>query len=77
MDSQGGEDHAFVDDFFGGFAEVFVGVFLHLAHDQFLIQRAAVDADAHGLVVVARDFADGGKLFVAALAGAHVAGIDA
>ena len=74
---QGGEDHALVDDFFGGFAEVLVGVFLHLAHDQFLIERAAVDADAHGLVVVARDFADGGELLVAALAGADVAGIDA
>ncbi len=74
---QGGEDHALVDDFFGGFAEVLVGIFLHLAHDQLLIERAAVDADAHGLVVVTRDFADGGELLVAALPGAHVAGIDA
>ena len=47
--------------------EVLVGVLLHLAHHEFLIQRAAVDADAHGLAVVARHFADGGELFVAAL----------
>ena len=46
-------------------------------HDQLLIQRAAIDADAHRLAVVARDFANGGELFVAALAGADVAGIDA
>ncbi len=65
---EGGKDHALVDDFFGSFAEVLVGVFLHLAHHEFLIQRAAVHADAHGLVVIARDFADGGKLLVAALA---------
>ena len=72
-----GEHHALVDDFFGRLAEVAVGVFLHLAHDQLLIERAAVDADAHGLAVVARDLADGGELLVAALAVADVAGIDA
>ena len=71
------EHHALVDDFFGGLAEVLVGVLLHLAHHQFLIERAAVHADAHGLAVVARDFADGGELLVAALAVADVAGIDA
>ncbi len=58
-------------------AEIAVGVLLHFAHDQLLIERAAVDADAHGLAVVARHFADGGELFVAALPGADVAGIDA
>ena len=72
-----GEHHALVDDFFGSFAEVLVGVFLHLAHDQLLIERAAIHADAHGLAVVARDFADGGELLVAPLAVADVAGIDA
>ena len=50
------------------FAEIFVGVLLHFVHDELLIERAAIDADAHGLAVVARDFADGGKLLVAALA---------
>ncbi len=54
-----------------------VGIFLHLAHDQLLIERAAIDADAHGLGVIAGDGADGGELLVAALAGADVAGIDA
>ena len=77
MDSQRGKHHALVDDFFGGLAEILVGVLLHLAHHQFLIERAAIHADAHGLAVVARDFADGGELLVAALAVAHVAGIDA
>ncbi len=72
-----GEHHALVDDFFGSLAEVVVGVLLHLAHDQFLIERAAVYADAHGLAVVARHFADRRELLVAALAVAHVAGIDA
>ncbi len=73
----GGKHHALVDDLFGGEAEDAVGVLLHLAHDQLLIERAAVDADAHGLAVVAGDAADGGELLVAALAGADVAGIDA
>ena len=42
-----------------------------------MIERAAIDADAHGLAVVARDLADGRELLVAALAVADVAGIDA
>ena len=71
------EDHAFVDDLFGVLAEILIGVFLHLAHDQLLIERAAIHADAHGLSVVARHFANGGELFIAALAGADVAGVDA
>ena len=45
--------------------------------DQLLIQRAAVDADAHRLAVVAGDLADRRELFVAALAGADVARVDA
>src|SRR4029077_14143157 len=69
--------HAIVDNLFGFFSQVLVGVLLHLLHDELLIQRAAVDADADGLAVVARDFANGGKLFVATLARAHVAWIDA
>src|SRR4029077_18224795 len=62
---------------FGILAEILVGILLHFAHDQFLIERAAVDADAYGLSVITRDFADGGELLVAALTGADVAGIDA
>src|SRR5579859_2078453 len=74
---QGGEDHALIDDVFGFFAEIFVGVFLHFGHDELLIQRAAVDADADRLSIVHSDFADSRKLFVATLACADVAGIDA
>ncbi len=72
-----GKHHALVDDLFGGLAEVAVGVLLHLAHDQFLIERTAIHADADRLAVVARNFADRGELLVAALAVAHVSGIDA
>jgi hypothetical protein len=72
-----GKHHAIVDDLFGVEAQVAVGVFLHLAHDQLLIERAAIDADAHGLAVVDRDFADRRELFVAARARAHVPRIDA
>ena len=74
---QGGNDHALVDDFFRLFAEIFVGIFLHLAHDELLIEGAAVHADANGLAVITRDFADGGELFIPTLAGADVARIDA
>src|SRR5256884_2877975 len=41
------------------------------------VERAAVYPDAHGFAVVARDLADGGELFVAALPGADIARIDA
>ena len=57
--------------------ELAVGVLLHLRDDELLVERAAVDADAHRLVVIARDAADRRELLVAALAGADVAGIDA
>ena len=72
-----GVHHAVVDDLFGVEAEVAVGVLLHLAHDQLLIERAAIDADAHRLAVVHGDFADRGELLVAPRSRAHVAGIDA
>jgi len=42
-----------------------------------LIERAAVDADADRFAVVHGYFADGGELFIAALACADIAGIDA
>ena len=48
--------------------EIAVGVLLHLREDELLVERAAVDADAHGLAVVARDAADRRELLVAALA---------
>ena len=74
---QRGNHHAIVDDLFRFFAEIFVRVLLHLAHNQLLIERAAIHADANGLAVVPRDLADSGELLIAALSRAHVAGIDA
>ncbi len=74
---QRGKHHAVVDDLFGFLAEILVGVLLHLLHDQFLIQGAAIHADADRFAVIDGDFADGGELFVAALSRADVAGIDA
>jgi hypothetical protein len=72
-----GEHHALIDDLFGAETEIAVGILLHLAHDQLLIEGAAIDADAHGFCVVTSDSADGGELLVAAFAGTDVAGIDA
>ena len=60
------QHHALVDDLLGGPAEIAVGVLLHLREDQLLVERAAVDADAHRLVVVHRHLADGRELLVAA-----------
>ena len=72
-----GLHHAVVDDLFGVEAQFAVGILLHPAHHQLLIERAAIDADAHRLSIVHGDLADGGKLLVAPRARAHVAGIDA
>ena len=74
---QRGEDHALIDDFFRGLTEILFRVLLHFLHHKLLIERAAIDADADGFAVVARHFANGGELFVAALAVADVAWIDA
>ena len=71
------DHHALVQDLLRGSAERAIGVLLHLRHDELLIERAAVDADAHGSVVVASDLADGRELLVAAPARADVARIDA
>src|SRR5690348_339020 len=54
-----------------------VRILLHLAHHELLIERAAVDANAHRLAVIARDFADRRKLLVATLTMAYIAGVDA
>ena len=54
-----------------------VGVLLHLRHDQLLIERAAIDADADGPAVIDGHLADGRELLVAPSPGADVAGIDA
>ena len=71
------QHHAVVDDLFRRLAEVLVGVLLHLGHDQLLIERAAVDADAHRLLILDRDRADHRELLVAPLARADVARVDA
>ena len=68
--------HALVDDVVGGEAQALVGVLLHAAHDQLLVEGAAVDADADRLALVAGDLADGRELLVAPLAGADVARVD-
>jgi hypothetical protein len=73
---QGTQDHALVDDLFRFLAEIPVSVLLHFLHDQFLVQGAAIDANANRFTVVASDFADRRKLFVTALTGADVARID-
>jgi len=73
----GGLHHAVVDDLFGVEAEIAVRILLHLAHDQFLVERAAIDADPDGLAVIHGDFADRCELFVAADSGADIARVDA
>ena len=73
----GGDHHALVQDVLRTPAQVAVGVLLHLGNDEFLVERSAIDADTHGLAVIDGHLADGGELFIAATAGADVAGIDA
>ena len=69
--------HAVVNDLFGVEAKVAVGVLLHLAHNQFLIERAAINANPDRLAVIHGDFADRSELFVAAGSGADISRIDA
>src|SRR5436190_23528366 len=70
------ENHALVDDLFGGESAVAISVLLHPGEDELLVERAAVHADPDGLVPVARDAADCRKLLVPAFAGPDVARID-
>ena len=70
------DHHALVEDLFGGPAETPRCVLFHLRDDELLIERAAVDADAHRLAVVDGDLADRGELLVAPPPGADVARID-
>ena len=71
------DNHVLVDDLLGGPAEIAVGVLLHLGGHQLLVERAAVDADAHRFVAINRHLADGRELLVAARAGPNVARVDA
>ena len=54
-----------------------LGVLVHQPRQQFLIERAPVDADAHRLVVLDRHLDDLGELRVALVLEADIAGIDA
>ena len=56
---------------------VALGVLVHQAGEQVLVQAAPVHADANGFVVPGRDFHHLAKLAVAFVAPAHVAGVDA
>ena len=71
-----GHHHALVDDLLGGETEVPVGVLLHLAHDEVLVERPAIDADAHRLPVADRGPADRRELLVTPLAGPDVPWVD-
>src|SRR3989442_3172534 len=71
------DHHALVEDVLRRPPERAIGVLLHLRDDELLVQRAAVDADAYRPVVIDRDLADGGELFVAAAPRPDVTRIDA
>ena len=71
------EHHAGVQDLLGREPEVPVRVVLHLLHDELLVERAAIDADAHRLAVVPCHLADGRELLITPASCADVAGIDA
>ena len=70
------EDHALGDDLVGRLPEGPVRILLHLAHDEFLVQGAAVHADPHGAPDVPRDGADRRELLVALSAAPDVPGVD-
>ena len=54
-----------------------LGVLVHQPGEQFLIERAPVDADAHRLAVLDRHLDDLGELRIALVLEADIAGIDA
>src|SRR5690606_32429542 len=73
-----GRDHQRVAHYRLGFPGLgAAAVLVHLARHQFVIEAAPVDADAYRLVVAAGHFDHLGEIVVAALAAAHVAGVDA
>ena len=53
------------------------GVFVHELGQEVLVQAAPVDADAHWFRVAQRHLDHGRELFIALVAKAHVAGVDA
>ena len=72
-----GEHHAIVDDLFGVEAQVAVGVLLHLAHDEFLVERTAIHADADGLAVIDAPLCRSSRTARRGGSRAHISGIDA
>ena len=53
------------------------GVLVHQAREQLLVEAAPVHADAHRLIVLQRDLDDVGELFVALVAEADIAWVNA
>jgi hypothetical protein len=72
-----GDHHARVDDLLRRPAQALIRVRLHVREHELLIQRSAVDADAHRFAVIARDLTDRRELLVAPASRADVARIDA
>ena len=72
-----GDDHGFHHDVAGGPGGGGFGVLIHHAGEERLIERAPVDADADGLLMVDGDLNHGAEVVVVAAADGDVAGIDA
>ncbi len=76
----GGVERADDHGFHGNFAGVLwlgqAGVLVHHASEQGLIERSPVDADAHRLLILDRDFNHGGEVVIVLTPDADVAGID-
>ena len=66
-----------MEDFLRGLAQILIRILLHLPHDQFLVERATVDTDAHRLVMIDGYLTEGREILVPALATAHIARVDA
>jgi hypothetical protein len=69
--------HAFVQNLLRAVTQIAIGVLLHLVEHELLIERAAVDADAHRFVVVDRHLADSRKTLVTPCPRPDVARVDA
>ena len=72
-----GDDHRLHHDVAGVERLGELGVLVHHAGEQRLVERAPVDADAHRLLVLDRDFDHGAEVVVVLAADGDVAGVDA
>ncbi len=70
------DDHGFHGNFAGVLWLGEAGVLVHHASQQGLIERSPVDADAHRLLILHRNFDHGGEVRIILAADADVAGID-